>query len=356
MQTQPDNDTEIREDLYEHHRFEVDRGQEPLRIDKYLMNRIEGISRNKLQNAAKADSILVNGEPVKSNYKVRPHDVITIVLDVPPKDFRAEPEDIPLDIIYEDDHLIVLNKQAGLVVHPAIGNFTGTLVNALLYHFKALPDCKLQTPDFKLPVNKAVRPGLVHRIDKDTSGLMVVAKEEFAMMHLAKQFFNRTIKRNYTALAWGDFDEDEGTITGHIGRNLRYRKKMDVFPEGEHGKEAITHYKVMERLGYVTLVDCRLETGRTHQIRVHMAYAGHPLFNDSTYGGDKIVKGTVYSKYRQFVENCFAIFPRHALHARTLGFIHPAMGKEMFFESCLPGDFQQLLEKWRGYFQNIHKS
>ncbi len=355
MQIRHENDSEIREDLYEHHRFEVDRGQEPLRIDKYLMNRIEGISRNKLQNAAKADSILVNGGPVKSNYKVRPCDVITIVLDVPPKDFWAEPENIPIDIIYEDERLLVLNKQAGLVVHPAIGNYTGTLVNALLYHFKTLSNAQRPAPGSKLPGHEAMRPGLVHRIDKDTSGLMVIAKEEFAMMHLAKQFYNRTIKRNYTALAWGDFEKDAGTITGNIGRNLRYRKKMDVFPEGDHGKEAITHYKVMERLGYVTLVDCKLETGRTHQIRVHMAFAGHPLFNDSTYGGDKIVKGTVYTKYKQFVENCFSIFPRHALHARTLGFIHPATGKEMFFECPLPGDFQQLLEKWRGYFQNIAK-
>ncbi len=340
QEEQPNTDTELRDDLYEHHRFEVDKGQEPLRIDKYLMNRIEAISRNKLQNAATADSILVNGKPVKSNYKVRPRDVITIVLDVPPKDFRAEPENIPLDIIFEDEHLLVLNKPPGLVVHPAVGNFTGTLVNALLYHLKNLPSGVSN-----------MRPGLVHRLDKDTSGLMVIAKEEFALMHLAKQFFNRTIKRNYSALAWGDFENDEGTITGHIGRNLRDRKKMDVFPEGEHGKEAVTRYKVLERLGYVTLVDCKLETGRTHQIRVHMAHSGHPLFSDSTYGGDRIAKGTVYSKYKQFVDNCFSIFPRQALHARTLGFIHPATGKEMFFESPLPDDFQALLEKWRGYFE-----
>jgi 23S rRNA pseudouridine1911/1915/1917 synthase len=319
------------------------------------MNRIEGISRNKLQHAARADSILVNGQPVKSNYKVRPRDVITIVLNVPPKDFWAQPENIPLDIIYEDDFVMVLNKPAGMVVHPAIGNYSGTLVNALLYHFQNSAAGKAQPPASKLPGHDAMRPGLVHRLDKDTSGLMVVAKEEFAMMHLAKQFFSRTIKRNYTALAWGDFEQDTGTITGHIGRNLRFRKKMDVFPEGDHGKEAVTHYSVMERLGYVTLVDCKLETGRTHQIRVHMAYAGHPLFNDATYGGDKIVKGTVYSKYKQFVENCFAIFPRHALHARTLGFIHPATGKEMFFECPLPDDFQQLLEKWRNYFAKAMK-
>lgn len=345
MQNRAEGDSEVREDLFEHYRFEVDKRQQPLRIDKYVMSRIEGISRSKLQNAAKAGAILVNGEPVKASYKVRPQDVITIVLVVPPRDYRAEPEEIPLDIIHEDEHLIVLNKPAGMVVHPAMGNYTGTLVNALLYHFKNLPGYKSTSAE-----TAETRPGLVHRIDKNTSGLMVVAKDEYAMMHLAKQFFNRTIKRTYIALVWGDFQKDEGTVIGHIGRNLRYRQKMEVFPKGEHGKEAITHYRVIERLGYVTLVECRLETGRTHQIRVHMAYIRHPLFNDATYGGDKIVKGTVYSKYRQFVENCFSGFPRHALHARTLGFVHPATGKEMFFECPPPPDFQNLLQKWRAYF------
>jgi len=340
MQDESSNtDLDLKEELYEHHRFEVDRGQEPLRIDKYLLNRIEGISRNKIQQAAKAETILVNGEPVKSNYKVKPRDVVTIVLNTPPHELKSEPENIPLEIVYEDEHLVVINKQAGLVVHPAPGNYTGTLVNALLYHFKKLA-----------VAGDATRPGLVHRIDKDTSGLMVVAKEEFAMMRLARQFFKRTIQRNYTALVWGDFEQDSGTITGHIGRNLRFRKIMDVFPEGDHGKEAVTHYKVMEPLGYVTLVDVKLETGRTHQIRVHMAHIGHPLFNDETYGGNRIVKGTVYSKYRQFVENCFELLPRQALHARTLGFVHPATGREMFFEAALPDDFQQVLVKWRGYF------
>lgn len=330
---------DVKDDLYEHYRFDVDKGQEPLRIDKYLMNRIEAISRNKIQNAALAGSILVNGKPVKSNYKVRPLDVVTIVLGTPPHELKSEPENIPLNVVYEDEHLVVINKQPGLVVHPAPGNYTGTLINALLYHFKSLP-----------AGHDVTRPGLVHRLDKDTSGLMVIAKEEFAMMHLAKQFFKRDIQRNYSALVWGDFDEDSGTIEANIGRNLRFRKIMDVFPEGDHGKEAITHWNVIERFGYVTLVDVKLETGRTHQIRVHMKYLGHPLFNDETYGGDKIVKGTVYSKYKQFVENAFAILPRQALHARTLGFTHPVTNKELFFESELPGDFKLLLEKWRKYY------
>lgn len=332
-------ENDVRDDLYEHHRFDVDKGQEPLRIDKYLLNRIEGISRNKIQNAARADSILVNGKSVKQNYKVKPGDVVTIVLTTPPYELQSEPENIPLDVVYEDEHLVVINKQPGLVVHPAPGNYTGTLVNALLYHFRHLPKG-----------SDATRPGLVHRLDKDTSGLMVAAKDDFAMMHLAKQFFKRAIKRNYSALVWGDFETSHGTIEAHIGRNLRFRKIMDVFPEGDHGKEAITHYRVLEHLGYVTLLDVKLETGRTHQIRVHMAHIGHPLFNDETYGGNRIVKGTVYSKYKQFVENCFAILPRQALHARTLGFTHPVTNKELFFEAPLPPDFQQLLEKWRAYF------
>ncbi len=332
------SDAELKEDLYEHHRYVVDKGQEPLRIDKFLINRIEGISRNKIQNAAKADSVLVNGLPVKSNYKVKPGDVVTVVLDTPPYELKSEPENIPLEIVYEDEYLVVINKQAGLVVHPAPGNYTGTLINALLYHFKDIAK-----------TNDPVRPGLVHRLDKDTSGIMVIAKDEFTMMHLANQFFKRTIQRNYSALVWGDFVEDKGTIEGHIGRNLRFRKIMDVFPEGDHGKEAITHYKIIERFGYVTLVDVKLETGRTHQIRVHMAHIGHPLFNDETYGGDRIVKGTVYSKYKQFVENCFSILPRQALHARTLGFYHPVLKKDLFFESKLPEDFSSLVEKWRNY-------
>ena len=328
-----------KEDLYEHHRFIVDKGQEPLRIDKYLQNRIEGISRNKLQNAAKAESILVNNTPVKSNYKVRPNDIVTVVFSKPPHEFSAEPENIPLNIVYEDPHLVVINKQAGLVVHPAPGNYTGTLVNALLFHFKNLPSA-----------GDATRPGLVHRLDKDTSGLMVIAKDEVTMTALAKQFFNREIQRKYVALVWGDIENNEGTIEAHIGRNLRFRKIMDVFPEGEHGKEAITHYKVMERFGYVTLIEVKLETGRTHQIRVHLAHLGHPLFNDETYGGNRIVKGTIYSKYKQFIDNCFSLMPRQALHAKTLGFFHPQKKENMFFESELPDDFTNLLEKWRTYF------
>lgn len=331
-------DHELKDELYEQHRFVADRGQEPLRIDKFLLNRLEGISRNKIQNAIRAESVLVNGHPVKSNYRVKPLDVITILLDSPPHELVSEPENIPLHIIYEDDHLVVINKQAGLVAHPAPGNYTGTLVNALLYHFNQL--ARGTSP---------IRPGLVHRLDKDTTGLMVIAKDEFTLMHLANQFFKRTIKRNYTALVWGDLPDEAGTISGHIGRNLRYRKIMDVFPEGEHGKEAVTHYRVIERFGYVTLVDVQLETGRTHQIRVHMAHIGHPLFNDATYGGDRIVKGTVYSKYKQFVQNCFTVLPRQALHARTLGFYHPVLQKELFFESPLPADFEALLDKWRNY-------
>jgi len=332
-------ENDIKDDLYEHYRFVVDKGQEQLRIDKYLLNRIEAISRNKIQNAALAESILVNGKAVKSNYKVKPLDVITIVFGTPLHEMKSEPENIPLEIVYEDEHLVVINKQAGLVVHPAPGNYTGTLVNALLYHFKNLPTGKDVT-----------RPGLVHRLDKDTSGLMVVAKEEMALTHLAKQFFKRDIQRNYSALVWGDFDEDSGTIEANIGRNLRFRKMMDVFPEGDHGKEAITHYKVLERFGYVTLLDVKLETGRTHQIRVHMMHKRHPLFNDETYGGDRIVKGTIYTKYKQYVDNCFSILPRQALHARTLGFTHPATKKKLLFESQLPADFEKLVEKWRGYF------
>ncbi len=347
---EPEN--EIRDDLYEHHRFAVDKGQEPLRIDKFLLSRMESVSRNKLQQAAEAESILVNGKPVKSNYKVKPLDVITIVLNTPPLEFKSEPENIPLNIVFEDEHLVVINKQAGLVVHPAPGNYTGTLVNALLFHFSQLPAAKITySKDQPLQVSDPSRPGLVHRLDKDTSGLMVIAKSDMAMMYLARQFFDRSIQRNYTALVWGDFDENEGTITGSIGRNLRNRKVMAVFPDGDYGKEATTHYKVIEHLGYVTMVDCKLETGRTHQIRVHMAHIGHPLFNDETYGGNRIVKGTIYSKYKQFVDNCFTILPRQALHARTLGFVHPATKKELFFEAPLPDDFQQLIDKWRKYFQ-----
>jgi 23S rRNA pseudouridine1911/1915/1917 synthase len=335
------NDIEENEDggLYEHFRFEADPGQKPIRIDKFLVDRIEGTSRNRVQLAADAGSILVNGQPAKSNYKVKPRDVITILLDYPKREFELIPEDIPLDIIFEDEELMVVNKPAGMVVHPGHGNYTGTLVNALAYRFKDLPMFNTDDP----------RPGLVHRIDKDTSGLLVIAKTERAKNNLAMQFFKKTSQRTYRALVWGVPKEPEGTVTGHIGRSLKNRQVYTVFPEGEYGKHAVTHYKVLEDLGYVSLIECRLETGRTHQIRVHMKYLGHPLFNDSTYGGDVILRGTTFTKYKQFVKNCFAVCPRQALHAKSLGFTHPATGKQMFFESELADDMQQLVDKWRGY-------
>lgn len=327
------------EALFEHFRFVVDPGQEPVRIDKFLMGKIGSVSRNKIQTAAEDEMILVNGKPVKSNYKVRRADEIVIMLPEPKLEFETLPENIPPDVKYEDDDLVIVNKPAGLVVHPGAGNYTGTLVNGLMYHFQHLPSH---------PGNQ-FRPGLVHRIDKDTSGLLVVAKNDHALNFLAKQFSDHTVKRTYWALVWGDFREDEGTITGHIGRSLKNRKVMDVFPEGDYGKAAVTHYKVIERFMYVTLIECRLETGRTHQIRVHMKHLRHPLFNDATYGGDKIVKGTVYAKYKKFVENCFALLPRQALHAKSIGFVHPVTRQEVFFESNLPQDFSEVINKWRQY-------
>ncbi len=333
-----ENESQLTEEqLYEHYRFEIDKGQESLRIDKFLMNRIENISRNKIQNAAKAGSILVNGKAIKPNYKVKPNDTISIVLATPPRTKDLIPEDIPFDIVYEDEDLVVINKEAGMVVHPGVGNHSGTLVNALAFHFQNLPNN-----------NQDDRPGLVHRIDKNTTGLLVVAKTEYAMTHLAKQFFQRTIERKYIALVWGDID-DEGTIEGYIGRHPRFRKRMTVFPEADNGKPAITRYKMIERLGYVTLVECKLETGRTHQIRVHMEYFKHPLFNDETYGVDRIVKGTAFTKYKQFIDNCFKIMPRHCLHAEALGFVHPTTNEKMYFQIELPDDFKMLLDKWRKY-------
>jgi 23S rRNA pseudouridine1911/1915/1917 synthase len=329
-------------DLYEHYHFTVDKGQALLRIDKYLTAHIQNISRNKLQLAAKADCILVNDKPVKSNYRVKPLDVISIVLTFPPRDVEIYPENIPLTIVYEDEDLVVVNKNAGMVVHPAYANFTGTLVNALLYHFQ----------NSGLPYNEETKPYLAHRIDKDTSGLLLIAKNELAQSRLAKQFFNHTVERRYIALVWGNFDDDEGTITGNLGRSLKDRRVMTVFPEGDYGKHAVTHYKVLERFGYVTLIECRLETGRTHQIRAHMRYIGHPLFNDETYGGNEILKGTTFSKYKQFIANCFKLLPRQALHARSLGFIHPSSGKFVLFESELPQDMQAVIEKWRSYSNN----
>ena len=332
-------DDEEREELFEHYKIVVDKGQSLLRIDKFLVNRIENTSRNKIQNAADSGSILVNDKPVKSNYKVKPNDIISIVLTFPPREIEIIPQDIPLNIVFEDNDVIVLNKTAGMVVHPGYGNYTGTLVNALTFHLK----------DF---INTETRPVLVHRLDKDTSGIMVVAKNELALSKLSKDFFDRNIDRKYNALVWGDLENDEGTITGHIGRNLKNRKVMDVFPEGDHGKHAITHYKVLERFRYVTLVECKLETGRTHQIRAHFKYIGHPLFNDSEYGGDRILKGTTFSKYKQFMDNCFEILPRQALHAKSLGFKHPRTNKKLFFDSELPEDLGRVIEKWRNYISS----
>lgn len=328
------------EELYEHHSFIADQGQEPLRIDKFLMDRVPNTSRNRLQIAAKNGNILVNKKPVKSSYKVRPNDVISIVLPYPVREVELIPEDIPLDILYEDDEVLVINKQAGLVVHPGYGNYSGTLVNALVYHFEQLPPSK----------DYAGRPGLVHRLDKNTTGIMVVAKTENALTHLAKQFFDRTSKRYYYALVWGDFDEDQGTIIGKVGRSIKNRKVMQVFDDDtDAGKHAVTHYEVIERFGYVTLVKCKLETGRTHQIRIHMKHIGHPLFGDPEYGGDRIIKGTTFSKYKQFIENCFKTLPRQALHAQSLGFTHPKTNDWMEFESELPADISEVLSKWSRY-------
>jgi len=327
------------QELFEHFRFVVDPRQGLLRIDKFLSSRLENTSRTRIQAAANAGNILVNDLSVKPNYRVKPADVIQIVLPNPPREIELIPQDIPIEIVYEDQDVIVVNKRAGMVVHPAYGNYTGTLVNALMYHFKDLP--LFQTGE--------LRPGLVHRIDKNTSGLLVIAKNEFAMNRLAQQFFNRTTGRRYIALVWGAPDPEEGTVTGHVGRNIRDRKIMQVFPDGSQGKHAVTHYKILEKFSYVSLIECRLETGRTHQIRVHMSYIGHPLFNDEEYGGDRILKGTTFTKYQQFVRNCFEILPRQALHAKSLAFDHPVTGERMSFDSELPEDMQQAIEKWRAY-------
>lgn len=329
-----------KEELYEHFSYTAHEGQEPLRVDKFLMNFIENSTRNKIQQAAKAGNVLVNDMEVKPNYRVKPHDVVRVVLAHPPHENLLVAEDIPLDIVFEDDQVIVLNKPAGIVVHPGHGNYSGTLVNGLIHHIE------------NLPTNSNERPGLVHRIDKDTSGLLVVAKTELAMAKLSNQFFKRTTERKYYALVWGNIEEDEGRVEGNIGRSLKNRLQMSVFPEGDFGKSAITHYKVLERFSYVTLVQCQLETGRTHQIRAHMKYIGHTLFNDQRYGGDAILKGTTFTKYKQFVENCFKVLPRQALHAKTLGFEHPTNGKILRFDSEMPEDMQLCIEKWRGYTVN----
>jgi len=336
-------DTELIDEeceLFEHHRFIVDPGQSLLRIDKFLFNRIESVSRSKIQSAAEAGNILVNNKSVKSNYKVKPNDIISIVMSHPPREIEILPENIQLNIEYEDDDIIVVNKAAGMVVHPGFGNFTGTLLNALMFHFKESG-------------NKEIKPYLVHRIDKDTSGILLVAKNEFSQAKLSKLFFDHKINRKYYALAWGDFDVEEGSIIGNIGRSLKNRKVMSVFPDGEYGKTAITNYKVIERFRYVTLIECILETGRTHQIRAHMKYIGHPLFNDQTYGGNEIIKGTTFTKYKQFVNNCFKIIPRQSLHAKFLGFKHPVTGKYIEFDSELPVDMEEVINKWRKY--SIHK-
>ena len=329
-------------ELYEHFRVTVDKGQAPVRIDKYLFERIVNASRNRIQTAADNGYVMANGKPVKSSYKVKPLDVLTVMMDRPRYENDIIPEDIPLDIVYEDDDLMVINKPAGLVVHPGCGNYHGTLVNAIAWHLRDVPSYNPNDPQV----------GLVHRIDKDTSGLLVVAKTPDAKTHLGLQFYNKTTQREYNALVWGIIDEDEGTIEGNIGRNPKDRMQMAVVSDPTQGKHAVTHYKVLERLGYVTLVKCVLETGRTHQIRVHMKHIGHVLFNDERYGGHEILKGTHFSKYKQFVNNCFAICPRQALHAKTLGFVHPRTGKEMFFTSELPEDMTLLLEKWRAYISN----
>ncbi|MCD7916084.1 MAG: RluA family pseudouridine synthase [Tannerellaceae bacterium] len=335
----PGEEVETGTQLYEYFRFVADKGQSLLRVDKFLVDRMFSATRNRIQLAAEAGYILVNNKPVKSNYRVKPLDVVSIVMSRPRRELEIIPEDIPLNIVYEDDDLMVVNKPAGLVVHPGHGNYTGTLVNALAYYLRDEPLYDPTDPQL----------GLVHRIDKDTSGLLVVAKKPEAKAHLSLQFFNKTTKRTYNALVWGVIKEDEGRIEGNIGRNPRDRMQMTVFPEGDQGKPAVTHYKVLERLGYVTLTECRLETGRTHQIRVHMKHIGHTLFNDIRYGGQEILKGRSTTKYKQFVQNCFTVCPRQALHAKTLGFIHPTTGEEMNFDSEIPGDMVRLINKWHLY-------
>ncbi|MBC6111454.1 RluA family pseudouridine synthase [Pedobacter fastidiosus] len=337
-----ENSVELQEsedqELYEHLKIIVDKGQSLLRIDKFLMIRVENASRNRIQNAIDAGNVLVNKKQIKASYKVKPFDEISIVLPHPPRDTEVYPEDIPIEIIYEDSDLLLVNKTAGMVVHPGFNNYTGTLVNALAFHFEKLP---------QLPGNDG-RPGLVHRIDKDTSGLLLISKNEKSITLLARQFFDHSITRKYIALVWGDIEND-GTVTGYIGRSLKDRRIMDIYDTEEKGKWSVTHYKVLERLGYVTLISCELETGRTHQIRAHMQHIGHPLFNDAMYGGDKILKGTTFNKYKQFVENCFELLPRQALHAQSLGFIHPTTKEYVHFESPLPPDFKAALTKWRNY-------
>jgi 23S rRNA pseudouridine1911/1915/1917 synthase len=327
------------QELFEHYRFKADPGQSLLRIDKFLSDRIENSSRTRIQNAANAGNILVNNNTVKPNYRIKPGDIVQVVLPTPPREIELIPEDIPLNIVYEDDDVLVVNKDPGMVVHPAYGNYTGTLVNALMWHFRDLP----------LFNSGESRPGLVHRLDKNTSGILVIAKNEYALNRLSKQFYDRTTDRRYNALVWGTPDPPEGTITGNVGRSIKDRKIMQVYKDETEGKTAITHYKVLEDLGYISLIECKLETGRTHQIRVHFSHIKHPLFNDEEYGGDQILKGTTFTKYQQFIKNCFKILPRQALHAKSLAFNHPVTGKRLFFDSNLPDDMVQVIEKWRKY-------
>jgi 23S rRNA pseudouridine1911/1915/1917 synthase len=327
------------DELFEHHRIDVDQKQSTVRIDKFLMARLPNVTRTKIQTGIQAGFVKVNDKTIKANYKIRPRDIITVSMPDPPRDNEVIPEDIPIDIVFEDSHLMVINKPAGMVVHPAFQNWSGTLVNALAFHFQNLPE---------LPGNDG-RPGLVHRIDKDTSGLLVIAKDESTLTGLAKQFFDHTIERRYIAMVWGIPDPPAGTITKNVGRSLKDRRVTTVFPHGDMGRHAITHYRVLSDMRYVSLLECKLETGRTHQIRAHMKYIGHPLFNDAMYGGDQVVKGTIFSKYKQFVENCFKIIPRQALHAKSLGFVHPVTRKFLQFESELPSDFRNVIEKWENY-------
>jgi 23S rRNA pseudouridine1911/1915/1917 synthase len=335
-----EDEINVGDELFEHHKFLVDKGQEIIRIDKFLLDRLPNTSRNKIQVAARNGNVLANKVSIKPNYKVKPGDEISVVFPYPVREIELIPQDIPIEIEFEDEYLAVVHKPSEMVVHPGYGNYTGTLVNALVYHFDNLP---VKTQDY------SGRPGLVHRLDKNTTGLMVIAKTEFVLTHLAKQFFDRTTERRYNALVWGDISEDEGTITGNIGRSLKNRKVMAVFPEGDYGKHAVTHYKVLKRYGLVTLVECKLETGRTHQIRAHMKHLGHPLFNDNEYGGDQVLRGTTHTKYKQFIDNCFKLIPGQALHAKTLGFIHPITNETLFFDSKLPDGFRELLTKWDTY-------
>lgn len=331
--------TEEDEELYEHHRIVADKGQTLMRIDHYLKHHLSGVTRTKLQNAIETESVKVNNKAIKSSYKVKPFDVITISLPHPPRETEIIPENIPLDIVYEDEEVLVLNKPAGMVVHPAYGNWSGTVVNALVYHFQHLPTGR----------NGEARPGLIHRIDKDTSGLLVIAKTEYSMAHIARQFFEHTTERTYYALVWGEPKVSKGTIVGHIGRSARDRKVMSVYVDGSQGKHAVTHYEVLHSYKYVSLVKCNLETGRTHQIRAHFQHLGHPLFSDSVYGGDKILRGTTSGSYRSFVENCFELMPRQALHAKSIGFQHPRTKQWLQFDSELPADFKAVIDKWEKY-------